>query len=162
MAKKMRTNAFLMALRDAPETNLVLFGFLMSFPWEMLQAPLYVGMAEAPHWSATLHCLVATLGDCVLLLVAFATTAAIFCDRHWIRTATFLQVFWFTAIGLTVTVLIEAAAVRGIGWNWQYSALMPRLPLLGTGLSPVIQWLILPSLLICLVRRQLRSSSRVL
>ena len=154
----MQTNAFLVALRDAPETNLVLFGFLMSFPWEMLQAPLYVGMAEAPHWSATLNCLVATLGDCVLFLVAFGMTAAIFRNRHWIRTATFLQVFWFTAIGLTVTVLIEGAAVRGIGWNWQYSALMLRLPLLGTGLSPVLQWMILPPLVIRLVRRQLQPS----
>ena len=153
-----RTNAFLVALRDAPETNLVLFGFLMSFPWEMLQAPLYIGMAEAPHWSATLSCLVATLGDCVLFLVAFEMTAAIFRNRHWIRTATFLQVFWFTAIGLIVTVLIEEAAVRGIGWNWRYTALMPRLPLLGTGLSPVLQWMILPPLVMWLVRRQLRSS----
>ena len=59
---------------------------------------------------------------------------------------------------LTVTVLIEAAAVRGIGWNWRYSDLMPRLPPLGTGLSPVLQWLILPPLMIRLVRGQLRSS----
>jgi hypothetical protein len=154
----MRIEDFLVAIRDAPETNLVLFGFLMSFPWEMLQAPLYVGMAEAPHWSATLHCLVATLGDCVLFLAAFGMTAAIFRNRRWIRTATFMQVFWFTAIGLTVTVLTEAAGVRGIGWNWQYSALMPRLPLLGTGLSPVLQWLVLPPLVIRLVRQQLRAS----
>ena len=158
MAKLMRTNVFLIAIRDAPETNIVLFGFLISFPWEMLQAPLYVGMAQAPHWSATLHCLVATLGDCALFLLAFGMTAAIFRNRHWIKAATFLQVFWFTAIGLTVTVLIEAAAVRGTGWNWQYSGLMPRLPLLGTGLSPVLQWLILPPLMIRLVRGQLRSS----
>lgn len=158
MARMMRTNAFLVAIKDAPEANLVLFGFLMSFPWEMLQAPLYVGMAEAPHRSATLLCLVATLGDCVLFVAAFGITAAIFRDRHWIRTATFRQVFWFTAIGLAMTVLIEEAAVRGIGWNWQYSALMPRLPLLGTGLSPVLQWLILPPLVFRLVHRHLRSS----
>ena len=85
----MRTNDFLIAIRDAPETNIVLFGFLISFPWEMLQAPLYIGMAQAPHWSATLHCLVATLGDCALFLLAFGMTAAIFRNRHWIRAATF-------------------------------------------------------------------------
>ena len=154
----MRANDFLVAIRDAPETNIVLFGFLISFPWEMLQAPLYVGMAQAPHWSATLHCLVATFGDCVLFLYVFGMTAAIFRNCHWIRAATFLQVFWFTAIGLTVTVLIEAAAVRGIGWNWRYTALMPRLPLLGIGLSPVLQWVVLPPLVMWVVRRQLRSS----
>lgn len=154
----MQKNAFLIAIRDAPVTNLVLFAFLMSFPWEMLQAPLYAGMANAPHWSATLVCLVATLGDCVQFVAAFGITAAIFRNRDWIRIATCRQVFWFTAAGLAVTMLIEAAGVRGIGWNWRYSALMPRLPLLGTGLSPVLQWVILPPLVIRLLRRQLRYS----
>lgn len=154
----MRIEDFLGPIREAPETNLVLFGFLISFPWEMLQAPLYVGMAEAPHWSATLHCLIATLGDCTLFVAAFGITAAILRNRHWIRTATLTQVFWFTAIGLAVTVLIEAGAVRGFGWTWRYSGLMPRLPLLGTGLSPVLQWVILPPLVVWLVRRHLRLS----
>jgi hypothetical protein len=154
----MRTHSFLTTVRDAPETNLFLFGFLLSFPWEMLQAPLYAGLAEAPHWSATLHCLAATLGDCLLFIITFAVMAEINRSRHWIRTATFSQILWFTAIGLTTTMVIEAAGLRGIGWNWRYSSLMPRVPILGTGLSPVLQWIILPPLVIWLVRRQLRSS----
>jgi hypothetical protein len=124
----------------------------------MLQAPLYVGMAEAPHWPATLHCLDATLGDCLLFFVTFAIMAANYRNRNWIRTATFSQILWFTAIGLTATMVVEDAGVRGIGWNWQYSSIMPRVPFLGTGLSPVLQWLILPPLVIWLVRRQLRSN----
>ena len=158
MLRLMRTHAFLIAVLDAPEINLFLFGFLMSFPWEMLQAPLYVGLAGAPHWSATLHCLAATLGDCLLFIVTFAIMAAILRNRHWIRTATFSQMLWFTTIGLTATLVIEDTGVRSIGWNWRYSPLMPRLPLLGTGLSPVLQWLILPPLVIWLVRRQLKIS----
>lgn len=28
--------------------------------------------------------------------------------------------------------------------SWAYNDLMPRLPLIGTGLSPLIQWLLVP------------------
>jgi hypothetical protein len=32
---------------------------------------------------------------------------------------------------------------------------MPRLPLLGTGLAPLLQWLLIPPLVAWLVRRQI-------
>lgn len=49
------------------------------------------------------------------------------------------------------------APVGALRWSWHYSDLMPRLPFLGTGLSPVLQWLILPLFVVSLVHRQLRS-----
>lgn len=30
--------------------------------------------------------------------------------------------------------------------SWAYSDIMPRLPFIGTGLSPLIQWLVIPAL----------------
>ncbi|WP_162899861.1 hypothetical protein [Halomonas sp. JS92-SW72] len=39
--------------------------------------------------------------------------------------------------------------------RWQYGELMPTLPLLGTGLAPLLQWLLLPPLIVWLARRQL-------
>lgn len=62
-------------------------------------------------------------------------------------------------IGIGYTVYSEwvNTAVRK---TWQYSNLMPTLPVLGTGLSPFIQWLIVPSIAFLAVRfrhkRQLR------
>lgn len=38
---------------------------------------------------------------------------------------------------------------------WQYTEAIPTLPLLGTGLSPLLQWSLLPPLVLWLVRRQL-------
>ena len=55
---------------DLPELNFAVFAFLLNFPWEFLQIPLYVGMADAPHWDATKVCVLATLGDAVIVVVA--------------------------------------------------------------------------------------------
>ena len=58
------------------------------------------------------------------------------------------------AIGLIVTIALEYWATQ-IGGRWEYAEAMPRLPLLGTGLAPLLQWLLIPPLVIWLVRRQI-------
>jgi hypothetical protein len=60
---------------------------------------------------------------------------------------------------LAITTAIERLALGGL-WmqGWSYSPLMPVVPGLGVGLSPLVQWLVLPPLLIWLVRRQLTSN----
>jgi hypothetical protein len=50
-----------------------------------------------------------------------------------------------TAVGLGYTVFSEWLNVE-VREAWAYAEAMPRLPLLGTGLAPVLQWLILPPL----------------
>ena len=59
-------------LTATPEFNLVVFALLLNFPWEVLQAPLFEGMAAAPHSSVISACLQATLGDAVIMLLAHA------------------------------------------------------------------------------------------
>jgi hypothetical protein len=50
-----------------------------------------------------------------------------------------------TVIGIGYTIYSEwlNTVVRE---SWSYAAAMPRLPVLGTGLTPVAQWLVLPPL----------------
>jgi hypothetical protein len=36
--------------------------------------------------------------------------------------------------------------------TWSYTALMPRVPLLGTGLSPLVQWVVVPTATLVLFR----------
>ena len=38
--------------------------------------------------------------------------------------------------------------------TWAYTEMMPQVPVLGTGLSPLLQWLLLPSLALWLARGQ--------
>ena len=50
-----------------------------------------------------------------------------------------------TLVGLGYTVFSEWLNVD-LRQSWTYAAAMPRLPPLGTGLAPLLQWLLLPPL----------------
>ena len=64
-------------------------------------------------------------------------------DRRWPE-ARFRRVAALTVLGgLAYTVFSEwlNTDIRG---SWAYTDLMPRLPLIGTGVSPLAQWLVVP------------------
>ena len=44
---------------------------------------------------------------------------------------------------LTITVLIEFFATTIYG-RWQYSELMPIMPVIHVGISPLLQWIVIP------------------
>ncbi len=74
--------------------------------------------------------------------------------RCWPLQPTIRQVVGFVAAGLAITIGIEWLSTDVLG-RWAYSDRMPVMPLLGTGLLPVAQWILLPPLVVWLVRRQL-------
>ena len=156
-----RLHAGLKALTWLPEFNVLLFALLLNYPWEFIQAPLFEGMAERPHWEAVTACTQAALGDAVIMLIAYWGVAALGRGRAWIAAPGWRDVLLFSSIGVGITVVIEWLALRG-AWlaGWTYSALMPVIPVLGVGLVPVLQWVVLPPLVVALVARQLRGRRR--
>lgn len=145
----------------APETHIALFALLLNYPWEFLQVPFFAHMPTMPHWEAVLFCTRAALGDVVIALGAYWAVAALRRDRHWIRRPDRTAVLLFVAVGVLVTVGLEWHATE-IQSRWQYGPLMPTLPLLGTGLAPLLQWLVLPPLIVWFARRQLLGQARLL
>ncbi|MGH8071414.1 MAG: hypothetical protein ACRERE_40540 [Candidatus Entotheonellia bacterium] len=142
------------AVLELPELNIALFAFLLSFVWEMLQIPLFRGMQQMHHWDAVLICTQATLADVGIALTAFWTVAWLGSGRHWLLRPSTVQVAGFIAVGTIVTMTLELLATRV--WNlWSYSELMPVIPFLGVGLVPLLQWMVLPPLVVWLVHRQL-------
>ena len=139
-----------------PEFNVAVFALLLNYPWEFLQAPLFDRMADASHWQATIACSLATVGDAVIMLVAYWIVSAYSGDRGWIVVPRTAQIALFVAVGVTVTVAIERLVLEGL-WihQWRYSASMPVLPGIDVGLSPVLQWLLLPPVVIWFSRRQM-------
>jgi hypothetical protein len=144
------------AFADTPEFNVASFALLLNFAWEMLQAPLYVGMAEMPHAQATKACLQATVGDAVIMLIAYGVVAVAARSRHWILASKGWQLAGFVVIGVSITAAIEWLATRGY-WisNWNYLPTMPLVPGTGIGLVPLLQWVVLPLLTVWFVSRQL-------
>ena len=141
-----------------PELNVVVFAFLLNFPWEFLQVPLFAQMADAPHWQAIKACTRASLGDAMIMLAAYWVVAGARGDRTWIASPGIAGVVLCASFGIFVTVIIEHLALTGLWFvRWSYSAAMPVVPGIGVGLSPLIQWIVLPPLVAWFVKRQIRT-----
>ena len=144
-------------LPSLPEFNFFIFGALLNLPWEFIQVPLYAELAGARHWDAIRLCTRAALGDAVILLVAYWTAAAVAKNRWWFTDWRWLGFCTYLATGLLITLALERLATRSAfpAWGWRYSELMPLVPVIGIGLAPLAQWLLLPPLSLWFVRRQL-------
>jgi len=135
-----------------PEFNIIVFSFLLNFAWEVLVTPFYADKTaniNAIIWNR-LHC---TGGDVAITLGCFWLVSLIFRTRAWPLDLTKKRLLLFMALGITYTVFSEMTNVRIIG-SWDYSDLMPVIPYIRVGVVPLIQWIIVPPLLILIVRRQ--------
>jgi hypothetical protein len=150
----------LRVFRSAPELHVAHFSFLLNLPWEFLQVPLYMGMPAMPHWKAVQACTQAALGDVVIALTAYWAVAVWHRRRDWLRGYGAKECLGFVLVGVGITVALEWYATL-VSQRWEYAPLMPRVPWLGTGLSPLLQWLILPPLMLWMSRRQLLGSEVV-
>lgn len=118
--------------------------FVLNLAWEIAHARLYTLWAEADRmniaWSLV-HC---SLGDVAIALAAFALAGIALRQADWpvLRP-------W---AGGAIVILGTMAYTAWSEWynvyqagNWGYAANMPLV--FGIGLSPLLQWLVLPPLL---------------
>ena len=137
---------------NAPELHISFFAFLLNFVWELMQQPLFAGFDDFSYYETVLHCTVATFGDVVISLVAFAGACLITRSRMWIISMSKLGVATFLAIGLAITIVFELLATGPLN-RWEYGDLMPTVPFTGVGAAPVAQWVVLPLLQLWFIRR---------
>lgn len=155
-----RKGRSLRLLSDQPETPVVMFSFLLHFVWEYLQVPTYAGMAEMQHWEGVKFCTSATLGDVGFALTAYWTACLVARSRHWLLCPRPRETVAFLALGVALTVAAEYYYTN-ISLRWAYADLMPLVPPFGTGLSPLLQWLAVPPLVLWLSRRHLLGAARL-
>lgn len=118
-----------------------LLAIAFNYPWELAQAPLYVGMDSL---RTTLpHCFVASIGDGFLVLLIAITGGLVFGDCRWSEHPGARGYVLMATAGLLIGVGVEWAAVH-VAERWSYSASMPRLPGIDVGVLPVAQMLVLP------------------
>ena len=127
------------------------------FLWEAMQLPLYtLWRTGTPREIAfaLFHC---TGGDVLITTATFAAAAAL--ARHF-RWPPFGWRMVFTAIvlGGGYTIFSEWLNVE-ISRTWSYTAAMPVVPFLGTGLTPLLQWLIVPGLALALIGYRYRRAT---
>lgn len=115
--------------------------------WEVLHLPLYTiwttGTLREKAFAAV-HC---TLGDVVIALSALGLALIIAGNDDWPHQRFWPVVRLKALFGLAYTVFSEWLNVV-VRASWVYSDRMPIVSLLGIdiGLSPLLQWLVVPSL----------------
>lgn len=145
---------------DAPELPVAFFSFVLHFVWEFVQVPTYTGMAALPHWEAIKLCMSATFGDVGFALTAFWLASLAARRRDWVLRPTRFPAAIFVVVGIVLTVGFEYYYTN-ISLRWTYSDLMPLVPPFGTGLSPLLQWLVVPLLVVWLTRRHLLGAQAI-
>ena len=111
--------------------------------WEFVQMPLYsIWQTGTPLQIvfAAVHC---TGGDVLIALSAIASALLLTGDATW-PSAGYVRVAAVAVLmGLAYTVFSEWWNVE-VRKAWSYSDLMPIVPGLDIGLSPLLQWIIIP------------------
>ena len=139
---------------NLPESNVAIFSLLLNFGWEVQQMRFFQLPSELSCLDRVENCTLATVGDIGISLIAFWSVAAVSKSRRWILQPSWRQSGIFILVGIIITASFEALAT-GVLNLWQYADLMPTLPFLGTGLLPLLQWILIPLLIVWFVGRQL-------
>lgn len=133
------------------------FTIALHLIWEVAQLPLYTIWRTGSQKEiafAVFHC---TVGDLMIATLSLVAALVCFGGPAWPRER-FMPVMVVTlATGIGYTLYSEwlNTAVRK---TWAYSELMPKLPPLGTGLAPLLQWVVVPMVVFALLWHWLRRS----
>ena len=137
--------------RHIPEVRLLVLGLPLQVLWETAQLPLYTVWYQK-EWGYILYSIVhCTLGDLLILLISYELIALLNRNRYWIDKGVLWNGLVFTVFGAGYTIYSEVTNVY-IEKTWTYADVMPIVPIVGIGLAPLLQWLIIPPLLLWLTR----------
>ena len=117
---------------------------LLNYVWEIAQMPLYQRQGSWLEQAA--HCFVPSLGDGLLVLLILACGRIVFGNLAWTDRRDQAAIAFMLLIGLGVALAVEWVGLHVLR-RWAYSESMPLLPVLGVGLAPVLQMLVLPPLI---------------
>ena len=128
--------------------------FVAHLVWENAQMPLF---EAAGSWRENFAmCLFATAtGDMLFMLTLYLTLVVTHRDLCWVgnREAYRHPATWVlpVLVGVLLAVSFELWAVYAVG-RWKYGS-MPVIPVLGVGLTPALQMIVVPLLTLAFSRR---------
>ncbi len=122
---------------------IILLSFILNLFWEMLQMPLYKNMSLT--WQSTLFCALASVADMLMVLLLYNAFAVFTQSSSWVFSISGKQIVLLVLIGGIGAVLAEKRHL--IAGSWNYSDAMPVIPIAEAGLSPVVQFMLLPLLI---------------
>jgi len=139
-------------LAKIPEVYILLFSFLLNLLWEAIQAPFFVFEQQSSAFLLT-GCLLFCSGvDAFMNLTSYWIVSGVTGDRYWFLSHRPSRWVSFVGVGLVLAFVSEYTAIHYRNL-WQYSERMPVIPGIDIGLTPTLQWLILPPVVLILLTR---------
>ena len=123
----------------------IIFITFSNLIWEFLQMPLYTIWITGTQFEiafAVFHC---TGGDVLIALCSLNLALIVFGTSSWPRVGYYKVFIATVTFGIAYTIFSEWLNID-IRESWTYSDLMPVIPIINAGLSPVLQWVVLPSI----------------
>ncbi|MBQ0802685.1 MAG: hypothetical protein KBT76_13215 [Sulfitobacter litoralis] len=111
--------------------------------WEIAHIPLYTIWVDGT-WGeivfAVVHC---TGGDLLIAMSSLFIALLVFGTGTWPHARVYPVLGAMIAIGLGYTIFSEWLNIE-VREAWAYREIMPVIPIIGAGLTPVLQWLVIP------------------
>ncbi len=126
---------------------------LLNTVWEVVQLPLYTIWSDGDVPAivfAVLHC---TVGDALIAGFGLVLSLLLVGKEEWPHSRFKAVVLITISMGFGYTVYSEWRNTT-VTHNWGYTSAMPTL--MGIGLAPLAQWLLIPSAVFCWLHRHLR------
>ena len=119
---------------------ILVLGFLLNLVWELVQMPLY---KDAPYTTSHIaFCALASVADALMVLLIYLVLALIFKNPFWVQNIQWQRVVIVIVIGGVGAILSE---MRHLSISsWAYDDSMPIIPMVNVGLSPLLQFALLP------------------
>jgi hypothetical protein len=120
--------------------------------WEAAQLPLYtIWLTASPSELAfaVLHC---TAGDVLIASSSLLAALLLVASRKWPQERRGRVIALTIGFAVAFTIFSEWFNVE-VRRSWAYAPAMPLIPPLGTGLAPLLQWLIIPPAALACSRR---------
>jgi len=111
--------------------------------WEFAHMPLYTLWNTGSPGEIVFGALHCTGGDVLIALSAIMLALFLAGTPRWPAERLVIVVSLTVAIGLGYTIFSEWLNIEVRG-AWAYREIMPIVPVIGAGLSPVLQWIVVP------------------
>lgn len=125
--------------------------FVLNLIWELLQGELGFYEGHGGDIVSMALCARAAIGDVFIVAGIYALMTIIYRTRTWIFTMSKSTWVVLVLVSISVAILVEWWGIYT--GRWSYSDLMPIIPFLSMGVTPILQMTILVPIITLIVKK---------
>ena len=129
--------------------KVAVIAFSVNFIWEVLQGPLYEGFEY--DWQHISFCALASIADMLMVLILFFGFALVYRNLYWVMNWDFEIIVPLVLVGSVGAIFGEICHLERDDWG--YAEPMPIIPLVEIGISPLLQFALLPFIIFLISKR---------